>query len=151
MDASLTRLALQRQYTTDHGTHTGTKRFDPAHEPLAAQLRGAGYRTVAISNNSRVSPEFGFGRGFNDFHVGNEPLAGGSDLIDIVRNYDGRPAQLRALAGKLTRDNAVPTLVNASYARYLQHRYDDGAWLSTWRAKRWLDRERPADRPFLCS
>jgi arylsulfatase A-like enzyme len=137
------------QYTSDHRTHAGTKRFDPDTSPLAERLSAAGYRTVAFSNNSWVSPEFGFDRGFDDFYPGWELLDGGGDLTDAMRNYRKRPDQIRAVLRALTLWNAPATIANALYARYVRKEYDYGARLTNWRIERWLSRRWDRTDPFF--
>ncbi|MFC6835100.1 sulfatase [Halomarina ordinaria] len=133
------------QRTTDHGAHARTRRFDPSVPTLAERLGSAGYHTVAYSNNTWVSEEFGFDAGFDEFRVGWELLPGGADLAAIAKGNDGTRERLRAVLSEVDRD--LPrTLVNALYARTLRHSYDSGAWLTNARMKRHL---RDSERPFF--
>jgi arylsulfatase A-like enzyme len=55
----------------EHGTDRGT-RLDARYPVLGEFLAGRGYRTAAFSGNDIwVSPEYGFGRGFQRFRVYN--------------------------------------------------------------------------------
>ena len=135
------------QYTSDHGAHAGTRRFDPDAAPLAERLRASGYRTAAVSSNAWVTPEFGFGAGFDDFYVRSRPFPAGEDPA-TVRDASGRET-LDAVIDAARRGTALPTAANALYDRYLRDRYDDGARLANWRIKRWLDGEWDGDRPFF--
>lgn len=54
------------QRTSDHGSHTGTKRYDVGTRSLPERLSAVGYRTVASSNNTWISPSLGFD-GFDEF------------------------------------------------------------------------------------
>lgn len=135
------------QYTTDHGTHAGSKTFDPKIDTIFEKLQKSGYQTVAISNNSWISPEFGFGRGFEDFYLNIEPIPGGAELADIAR-YNKMGKQIHGVLNKLSISNALPTLINAAYARFIYKRYDDGAMVANWRIKHWLKKKWDQDAPF---
>ena len=136
------------QYTTDHDTHAGSQAFDPDVPPLAELLQDAGYHTAAFSNNTWVSPAFGFDAGFDDVFLGWELLAGGADVSEIATEYDGVVERSTAVLRRLLDGDAHRTVVNALYSKFLRKRYDDGALLTNWRIKRWL-RRRDDDRPFF--
>ncbi|XVH32253.1 sulfatase [Haloferacaceae archaeon DSL9] len=137
------------QYTTDHDTHAGTKRFDPDVPPLPELLGSAGYQTVGISNNTWVSSDFGFDRGFEDFFVGWELFDGGADLAAIAKREDGTLDQSRAVLSELASLDAPKTVLNGLYSKLIRKRYDNGAWLTNKRAGRWLGNRWTADRPFF--
>ncbi|WP_122088193.1 sulfatase family protein [Halalkalicoccus subterraneus] len=137
------------QYTAEHGTDADTKSFDPAVPTLAARLQTTGYQTVAVSNNTWVSPEFGFDDGFEEFLVGWELLAGGTDLASISKSETGFVDRTRAVLGELRAEGGHRTLVNALYTRFLRRAYDDGAWMTNYRIGRWLEQQREPDRPFF--
>lgn len=137
------------QYTSDHGTHAGTKRFDPDVPTLAERLRTAGYQTVAYSNNTWLSPEFGFDRGFEEFKAGWEPFEGGGDIVSISKEYTDFRSRALAVSRELLKRNGHRTLANGVYAQFLRRRYDDGARVTNWRIKRWLSKHRDGDRPFF--
>lgn len=137
------------QYTADHGTHAGSKSFDPAVPTLAEVLSEAGYQTAAVSNNTWVSPELGFDRGFEDFAVAWELLDGGADLPTIAAERDGLLDQSLAVGRRLLRLDGHRTLLNALYAKFLRKRFDDGARLTNWRIRRWFRHRRDECRPFF--
>ena len=137
------------QCTADHDTHAGTKRFDPDVPALAEALGDDGYRTACFSNNTWVSPDFGFDRGFEEFVAGWELLGGGADLPTIGAEHEGTRERLRAVFDELGVRNSPKTLLNAAYAKFLRKRYDNGAALTNWRLRRWLPDACESDRPFF--
>ncbi|WP_290811363.1 sulfatase, partial [Halovivax sp.] len=137
------------QYTTDHDTHAGTKRFDPDVPTLAEALGDAGYRTACFSNNTWLSPEFGYDRGFDEFVAGWELLEGGADLLTIRAESDSTSGRLRAVFRERGVASACETLVNAAYAKFVRKRYDDGAFLTNLRLRRWLSDAHRRDEPFF--
>ncbi|ESP87423.1 sulfatase [Candidatus Halobonum tyrrellensis] len=134
------------QYTTDHGTHGGTQYFDPDRAPLARRVRDAGYRTAAVSNNTWVTPEFGFADGFDDFYTRSEPFPSGDD--PAAAREAVRTDPLGALRDAVADGTAASTAGNLLYDRFLRDRGDDGARLSNWRIGRWLDAH-DGDEPFF--
>lgn len=136
------------QYTSNHQTHAGYKQFDPDNRTLPEILKNIGYQTVAISNNSWISPKFGFGNGFDEFFLGIEPLQGGADLSDVAR-LESAGDHIRSIYRKLDISNAFPTLVNALYSRYLYKWYDKGALVANWRIKRWFKYQWNSSDPFF--
>jgi arylsulfatase A-like enzyme len=137
------------EYTSDHGTNAGNRRFVPDHDPLPQLLRDAGYETVAFSNNSWVSPEFGFDRGFDQFHPGWRLFDGGTDLARVMRDYDTPLAQVREL-WRATDPSGLPaTMANAAYAKFVRKRYDYGAFATNWKIRRWFDGREDERDPFF--
>lgn len=137
------------QYPSDHGAHAGTKRFRPDSPVLAEQLNDNGYQTVGISNNTWVSSEFGFDRGFEEFYVGWELVQGGADLPTIAKSHQGMVSQARAISRELLSTEAPKTLINAAYTKLLRKHYDNGARVTNWRIDRWLSSKRDNQRPFF--
>jgi len=135
-------------YTSDHGAHAGTKRFDPPFPPLAEQLAATGYRTAAFSNNTWLSPPFGFDRGFEMFRTRWELFDGGEDLAAVAK-AEGVEDKLRTLCRKLADREAPLTIVNFIHAASLSYRSskDSGAERTTRRIIKWLDSG--GDRPFF--
>ena len=137
------------QYTSDHNTQAGTKQFNPDVPTLAELLYKEGYQTVGVSNNTWVSSDFGFDRGFAEFFVGWELLSGGADLPTIAKSHDSTVSQIRAVGRELLSTDAPQTLVNAVYAQFLRKRYDDGARVTNWRIRRWFSKQWNKSRPFF--
>lgn len=136
------------QYTSDHGTNAGNKQFDPDHDPLPKLLQDAGYNTVAFSNNSWVSPEFGFDSGFDEFYAGWTLFDDGGNLTRVMREYNDPRAQLRELFASTGFRGVPMAIANAAYTKFLRKLYDYGAFVTNWKIQRWLD-ERPDGDPFF--
>lgn len=135
------------QYTSDHGTHAGSTQFSPEVDPLAALLQSHGYRTIGVSNNSWIAPEFGFDTGFEEFYRGWEVVTGGADLSKVSQGGDSLFEQFRSLLSSVSFSELPQTLVNAAYARFLYRRSDYGARATNFRLKRLLGGNN--DRPFF--
>lgn len=58
---------LTGRYPCAHGAHAENPRLGPGQPLLPEVLRAAGYRTAAFCTSREVSPDSGFGRGFDDF------------------------------------------------------------------------------------
>jgi arylsulfatase A-like enzyme len=56
---------------SQHGATWATEHLSPDVPTLAERFRSAGWRTGAFSANPWITPEFGFGRGFELFEVGD--------------------------------------------------------------------------------
>jgi len=135
------------QYPSDHGAHAGTKHFDPSVPTVAQRLKERGYRTCAYSNNTWISPEFGFDRGFDDFMLRWELVEGGKDPSGLAKAGSMRD-RLRVIHKLITPD--LPnTILNLLYATYLYYTdtEDDGARCATDRIIKWIRRN--DDRPFF--
>lgn len=137
------------QYTSDHGTYASSKHFEPEVPTLAERLQETGYQTVSFSNNTWISPEFGFDRGFEDFFVGWELFDSEADLVTIAKENDTLYSQLQEIGKELFSLDAPHTLLNALYAQFIRRQYDSGALVTNWRIKRWLSKQREPDRPFF--
>jgi len=132
-------------YPSKHGAHAGHKRLDDRHATLAELLADAGYETVAVSNNTWVSEEFGLGRGFETFHKTWQYVQSETDLGQVARTREGF-GKVRGALGALFDGNPATNLVNAVYGQFLRKRADDGAartndWIEDWLATR--DDSRP--------
>ena len=130
-----------------HGAHAGHKRLSTHQLTLPTQFAKADYETVAVSNNTWVSEEFGFGRGFETFYKTWQYVQSETDLGKIARTEDGTE-MFRALASELTRGNPLVNLANTFYGKFLRKREDDGAkqtneWIESWLA------DRDDSRPFF--
>lgn len=113
------------QHPSVHATHAARRRFD--HEPtLPARLADAGYHTVGVSNNTWISGEFGFERGFAEFFATWQLFQDATDFGDVAQTRMGRLDQLRGILGKF-RGNPVKNLANIVYGQFFRKRHDDGA------------------------
>ena len=129
------------QYPSDHGAHAGTKQFDPESPVLAELFQQAGYQTAAFSNNTWLSPEFGFDKGFESFHVRWELFEGGIDLSAIAKANTFREQATAAVDALASRDAPV-TFLNLLYAMYLRYQpspYDSGARRTNERLLDWME------------
>lgn len=113
------------EHPSVHGAHAARKRFD--HEPTLPGLLGdAGYHTVGVSNNTWISGEFGFDRGFDEFLATWQLFQDGVDFGDIAQTRTGTLDRIRGIAEKF-RGNPVKNLANLVYGQFFRKRHDDGA------------------------
>jgi arylsulfatase A-like enzyme len=134
-------------YPSKHGAHASHKRLGSEHRTLAETFADAGYETVAVSNNTWISQEFGFGRGFDEFVKTWQYVQTEADLGAIARTQLGTD-RLRAALGRLFDGNPFLNAINAFYGQYLRKRHDDGARRTNEWVADWLD-GRSDDRPFF--
>jgi arylsulfatase A-like enzyme len=97
-------------YSVTHGATDENRFLSPRHKILPEYLKAAGYRTAAFCTNPWVSPETGFGRGFDAF---------------FTQRYHNRLAARALLYGRKASDR-------------LLRRKDSGARRTTQALKRWL-------------
>jgi len=105
-----------------HADHTAFE-YDPT---LAGVLADAGYRTLAVSNNTWISDEFGYGRGFEEFVSTWQLFQDGVDFGQVARTESGALNKLRGVARKFS-GNPVKNLANLVYGQFFRKRNDDGA------------------------
>jgi len=134
-------------HPSEHGAHAGHKHLDDDLPTIAEAFDGAGYETVGVSNNTWISEEFGFERGFETLHKTWQYVQADTDLGEIARQNQGRE-MVRALAARLVEGNPAINLANAVYGRFFRKRNDDGArrtneWVRSWLA------DRTRDDPFF--
>lgn len=136
------------QRASAHGAHAGTKLFDPEGRPVAEHLRRDGYRTVGISGNIWISPEFGFDRGFDHLSMKYDRFWSGANLTGVSQ-AETLGAKLRSFGEAVDLRTVVPTLVNGVYSKWYAENRDKGAANTTRRTRKWL-RRHAADRdPFF--
>lgn len=133
-------------YPSRHGAHAGHKRLTEPHPTLATAFSEAGYETVGISNNTWISGEFGFERGFDTFHKTWQYVQSETDLGKAVRTNEG-VEKYRAIAKAIFDGNPITNAVNAVYGRFLRKQQDKGAtqtnnWIQSWLSDR-------TDSPFF--
>jgi arylsulfatase A-like enzyme len=130
-----------------HGAHAGHKRLPSEPRTLAEAFSTADYETVAVSNNTWISEEFGFARGFERFVKTWQYVQADTDLGEIARTKEGTD-KLRAVAKRIFDGNPVANVANALYGQFLRNRGDDGAKRTNEWIADWLD-GRDESRPFF--
>lgn len=136
------------QRASDHGAHAGAKLFDPDGRPVAEHLQRAGYRTVGISGNVWISPEFGFDRGFDNLSMKYDRFWSGANLTGVSQ-AETLGAKLRSFREAVDWRTAVPTLANGVYSKWYSGRHDKGASNTTRRTREWLRRHAGDRDPFF--
>ncbi|ARS91221.1 sulfatase [Natrarchaeobaculum aegyptiacum] len=134
-------------YPSEHGTHGGNLHLDSSLRTLPEAFADAGYETVGISNNTWITEEFGFDRGFDELRKGWQYLQSDADMGAVVRGEDLRE-KLAATRRRLFDGNPVVNAANILYSEVFQPAGDDGAARTTEWVTDWL-RTREADRPFF--
>jgi len=134
--------------TSDHGTHAGTKAFDPSGRPVAEHLQQNGYRTVGISGNIWISPEFGFDRGFEHLSMKYDRFWSGADLTP-VSEAETLSGKFRSFREAVDWRTVVATLANGLYSKWYADRYDKGAANTTRRTREWFRRHSEDRSPFF--
>lgn len=111
-------------YPCSHGCTEKHKMLGDGTTVLPEVLKGIGYRTVGISNNSWISRSFGFDRGFDIFINLWQLVQCETDFADpSAKGMD----KYRKAAGLLMRGNPLVNLLNGIYGRFFWRRYDYGA------------------------
>jgi arylsulfatase A-like enzyme len=131
-----------------HGAHAGSKSFDPTGRTLAEVLSSTGYRTLGISGNAWISPEFGFDRGFDTLSMKWDYFWGGADLSPVSA-ATGTRAKVKKLLEQIDPGNAPTTVLNSLYAKFLSNRRDDGAENITRRTTNWFRKQGRDSEPFF--
>lgn len=129
-----------------HGAHAAHKQFD--HEGTLAGIlsSGAGYHTAAFSNNTWISGEFGFDRGFDEFVKTWQLFQDAVDFGDIAQVEATMKGKLFGVLRKFS-GNPVKNVANLTYGQFFRKRTDDGAKrtndLIRDRLDAWCDRDDP--------
>ncbi|MFD1585886.1 sulfatase [Halorientalis brevis] len=134
-------------YPSKHGAHADHKQLEPDVSVLAEVFRDAGYETVAVSNNTWISEEFGFNQCFETFYKTWQYVQSDTDLGRIARQEEGLDKITRA-AKALFEGNPVSNLANAIYGQFFRKTDDDGAARTNEWINDWLD-TRDDSRPFF--
>lgn len=108
-----------------HGAHAEHKQFEYG-PTLATMLKQEGYRTAAISNNTWISGEFGFERGFDKFVTTWQLFQEGIDFGDVAQTETGIVNQLKGVLRKF-RGNPIKNIANLLYGNFFRKRRDAGA------------------------
>ncbi|WP_440770853.1 sulfatase family protein [Natronorubrum sp. DTA28] len=134
-------------YSSEHGTHGGHTYLDEGLRTLAESFADSGYETIGVSNNTWITEEFGFDRGFDELRKGWQYIQSDADMGAVVRGEDLRE-KLDATRNRLFDGNPVVNAANILYSELLQPAGDDGSDRSTTWVANWLA-ERDADDPFF--
>ena len=134
-------------YSSEHGTHGGHTYLDEGLRTLAESFADSGYETIGVSNNTWITEEFGFDRGFDELRKGWQYIQSDADMGAVVRGEDLRE-KLDATRNRLFDGNPVVNAANILYSELLQPAGDDGSDRSTTWVANWLA-ERDGDDPFF--
>lgn len=134
-------------FPSEHGTHGGHTCLDDDLRTLPEAFADAGIRTIGVSNNTWITEEFGFDRGFDDLRKGWQFVQSDADMGAVVRGEDLRE-KIAAARNRLFDGNPFVNAANILYSELLQPTGDDGAARSTDWIADWLT-DREDDRPFF--
>lgn len=134
-------------YPSEHGTHGNHPFLNESLRTLPEAFANAGYETVGVSNNTWITEEFGFDRGFDHLRRGWQYIQSEHDMGAVVRGEDVRE-KLEATRKKLFDGNPLVNATNILYSELLQPTGDDGADRTTTWVEHWLE-GRNDDRPFF--
>ncbi|WP_254766810.1 sulfatase [Salinilacihabitans rarus] len=134
-------------YTSEHGAHGGHTYLDDSLRTVSEAFSAAGYETVGVSNNTWITEEFGFDRGFERFRRGWQYLQSEVDMGGVIRAKHLR-AKLRAARDRLFEGNPLINAANVVYSEFVRPQGDDGADRTTEWIEGWLA-DRDDDRPFF--
>nr|WP_122090627.1 sulfatase [Halalkalicoccus subterraneus] len=135
-------------YASHHGAHGGHTYLDEEFVTLAEALAGEGYETVGVSNNTWITEEFGFTRGFERFEKTWQLVQSETDLGEVTREKHAR-GKVDAFVSRALSGNPLVNGLNAVYDQFFRTSDDDGAARTTAWLDEWLT-ERESDRPFFC-
>ena len=134
-------------YPSEHGTHGDDPTLSPSLESLPECFDDAGYETVGFSNNTWITDEFGFDRGFDRLDRGWQYVQSDVDIGPVVR-AKSLPRTLRAARERLFQGNPLVNVANLLYAGAIRSSGADGGARTTDSVREWLD-GRDDDRPFF--
>ncbi|WP_255170559.1 sulfatase [Natrononativus amylolyticus] len=134
-------------YPSEHGAHGGHTYLEDSLRTLPEAFDAAGYDTVGVSNNTWITEEFGFDRGFDDLRRGWQYIQSDTDMGSVVRGEDVHE-KLEATRDRLFEGNPVVNAANVLYSEVFQPAGDDGADRTTNWMRDWLA-SRSRDRPFF--
>jgi len=122
-------------YPSRHGTGGASPSLGDSMSTLAEAFRDADYETVGVSNNTWVTREFGFDRGFETFRKGWQYVQSDTDLGSVVRAKEPM-AKVRAARDRLFDGNPLVNVANVLYGELAD---DEGAGRTTQWVEQWLD------------
>ncbi|ELY76217.1 sulfatase [Natrinema pallidum] len=134
-------------YPSEHGTHGGHTYLDDELRTVPEAFADAGFETIGVSNNTWITAEFGFDRGFADLRKGWQYIQSDADMGAVVRGEDIRE-KLLATRARLFDGNPVVNAANILYSELFQPAGDDGSaravdWIADWLG------DRDDGRPFF--
>ena len=109
-----------------HGAHAGHKHLNDSLRTLPEALSAAGYETLGVTNNAWITDEFGFERGFDEYHRAWQYRQSNVDVGPLTMG-PGNAGLSREIATKLFEGNPVTNLLNALYGKLFYRRSDSGA------------------------
>jgi arylsulfatase A-like enzyme len=124
-------------YPSKHGAHGNNTYLGDENRTLPEAFFESGYETLAVSNNTWITEEFGFGRGFDSFWKGWQYYQSDTDLGAVAHEL-GTSATIRAAVENLFDGNPFINLANLCYSQFVQSRTDSGAARTTDRIDSWL-------------
>lgn len=131
-----------------HGAHAGHKHLNDTLMMLPEILQNHGYETAAVSNNTWISGEFGFDRGFDTFYKTWQYVQSDTDLGKIAQMQEGLD-MLREAAKEVFTGNPVTNVANAIYGQFFRRANDDGAARTNEWVKDWLTTKSNSQPFFL--
>ncbi|MBZ6495790.1 sulfatase [Natrinema longum] len=134
-------------YSSEHGTHGGHTYLDDDLRTVPEAFADAGFETVGVSNNTWITEEFGFDRGFETLRKGWQYVQSDADMGAVVRGEDLRE-KLVATRSRLFDGNPIVNAANILYSELFQPAGDDGSSRSTAWIDGWLA-DRDDDQPFF--
>lgn len=128
-------------YPTEHGAHGDHTYLDGSLRTIADIFREAGYETVGVSNNTWITDEFGFSRGFETFRTGRECTRSndGSTNSGLERSITKLKHSVHTLATRTARQRGFLDS---------QQSTDNGGTHTTDWIKRWIS-DRNTQNPFF--
>lgn len=134
-------------YPSKHGTHGEHPSLGNSLRTLPESFAEVGYETIGFSNNTWITHEFNFDRGFEQLNRGWQYIQSGVDIGPVVR-AKSLTGKIDAAKTRLSAGNPLINVVNLLYAEVFQPTGDDGAARTTERVRHWL-LNRDTDRPFF--
>jgi len=137
---------LTGTHPSKHGAHADHELLDDSLPTVPELFRAADYETACVSNNTWISVESGFDRGFDTFRQMWQLVQSETSLSELVDVLEER--RLTAVSRRLLDGNPLANAANVLYRLLVRDRSDDGAKRTTTWIREWLD-ERDGERPFF--
>ena len=134
--------------SSKHGAHAGHKQLSINWTTLAEAFSHEKFETVSVSNNTWISGEFGFERGFDTFRKNWQYVQSDVDLGEIARTKEGLD-KLKAVSRRIFDGNPLVNVANTVYGKFLRKRNDDGAQSTNDWVWNWLQERDDSDPFFL--